>query len=154
MLICGGQLSLKKAAGFFSSTTSALLTALILPFFADHSNQDGWIPRGNKAMEMGATHQQDGTHSKCTIFHTKCHFSCPRGITSLSPLPRTNELFLLHLPTVSLPLLSLLCLLGCSSALPASEGLGMVIFSFFILVTCLALGFTEQQLKRLNILSS
>lgn len=71
-------------------------------------------------------------------------------IIFLSPVPGTNELFLLHFPMVYCPLLSLLCLHGCSSALPASEGLGMLIFRSFILVTCLVLGFTQQQLKKKN----
>lgn len=42
------------------------------------------------------------THSKCTTFHTKYHFSCPGGIVFLSPVPGTNELFLLHFPMVLL----------------------------------------------------
>lgn len=111
----GSCLSLKAAAGFFSGTTSVLLTALILHFFADHSNQDGGIPEGTRPWGWGGpTHAQDGKHSKCTIFHTKCHFSCPKGIIFLSPVPCTNELFLLHFPTVSLPLLSLPAWLQCS----------------------------------------
>lgn len=40
-------------------------------------------------------------------FSHQIHFSCPRGMTFLSPVPCTNELFLLHFLTVSLPFLSL-----------------------------------------------
>lgn len=75
----------------------------------------GEFPEGTRPWGWGGpTHAQDGKHSKCTIFHTKCHFSCPKGIIFLSPVPCTNELFLLHFPTVSLPLLSLPAWLQCS----------------------------------------
>lgn len=65
------------------------------------------FPEGRRPWGCGATHGQDGTHSKCTLFHTKCHFSCPRGTIFLSPVPCTNELLLLNFPAVYLPLLSL-----------------------------------------------
>lgn len=150
----GSCLSLKEAAGFFSGTPSVLLTALILRFFADHSNQDGWIPRGNEAMGIG------GQHTDRMGNTPNAPFSTPNATSAV-----LRELYFClqcHVPrnssySISLPFLChyFLCLLGCSAALPASEGLGMVIFrSFFILVTGLVLGFTEQQLKKLNILSS
>lgn len=56
----------------------------------------GEFPEGMKPWGWG------GTHSKCTIFDTKRHFSCPGGIVFLSPVPGTNELFLLNFPMVLL----------------------------------------------------
>lgn len=146
MLFCGRQLSVTKESCWFLQWYHICSSNCFNSTFLCRSQEPGWeFPEGMRPQGWGATHGQNGTHSKCTTFQTKCHFSCPRGILYLCPVPCINELFLLHFPMVYLPLLSPLCQPGCSSALPASGGLGMVIFRSFNLVTCLVLGSTQQQ---------